>query len=96
MTLKEFLENNPAAIKNASNCKSLDEFKKLIEEAGITFASDEKLKKAFDLIKNQNVNEISSDALDAVSGGSARIVDINNIYYNREGKAIVTGKGKKA
>ena len=49
MTLKEFLEKNPAAIEEAAKCKNIDEFKSLTEKAGITFESEDKLEKAFDL-----------------------------------------------
>ncbi len=70
MTLKEFLENNPEAIKEASKCQNVREFKELTEKVGIEFDSEEKLHKAFNLVKNQNVMELSDDALDAVSGGA--------------------------
>ncbi len=96
MTLKEFLEKNPAAVEEAAKCKDLNEFKSLTEKAGITFDSPEKLEKAFALVKNQKVTELSEDALDAVSGGS-RLYDAKNVYINREKGTVQTiGTGKKA
>lgn len=96
MTLKEFLEKNPAAVEEAAKCKDLKEFKSLTEKAGITFDSSEKLEKAFALVKNQKVTELSEDALDAVSGGW-RQYDAKNVYVNKENGTVQTiGTGKKA
>ena len=97
MTLKEFLENNPEAVKEASNCQTVAEFKELTQKAGITFDSEEKLNKAFNLVKNQNVNELSDDALDAVSGGVKiyRHSAASASYNPATGTWITTGKGKK-
>ncbi len=98
MTLKEFLEKNPAALEEAAKCKNVDEFKNLTKKAGITFETEEKLNKAFDLVKNQNTTELSEDALDAVSGGSrSRTYDAKDVFYNREtGELMTIGKGHKA
>ena len=96
MTLKEFLDKNPAAIDEAAKCKNIDEFKSLTEKAGITFDSEDKLEKAYETIKNNDATELSDDALDAVSGGSARVINRSDIFYNEAGEMIVRGKGKKA
>ena len=95
MTLKEFIEKNPSAVEEAAKCKNLDEFKKLTEEAGITFDSQEKLKKAFDLVKNQNATQLSDDALDAVSGGKVYTLDYSQTAFNKRGDALTTGSVKK-
>ena len=97
MTLKEFLEKNPAAIEEAAKCENVDEFKNLIEKAGITFESEDKLQKAFELVKNKNVTELSEDALDSVSGGSkARVIKDSDVFVNHVAhKVYSTSKGKK-
>ena len=95
MTLKEFIEKNPSAIKEAAKCKTLKEFKSLTEKSGIVFDSPKKLEKAFNLVKNQNVNELSDDALDAVSGGW-RTHSSNDVFINEKlGTAQTVGTGKK-
>ncbi len=96
MTLKEFIEKNPAAVEEAAKCKDLNEFKTLAEKVGITFDSSEKLEKAFELVKNQKVTELSDDALDAVSGGW-RLYDAKNVFVNKVSGTVQTiGTGKKA
>ncbi len=95
MTLKEFIEKNPSAVEEAAKCKNLDEFKKLTEEAGITFDSQEKLKKAFDLVKNQNTTQLSDDALDAVSGGAVYEHNLSDMAFNSSGAALTLNSGKK-
>ena len=94
MTLKEFIENNPSAIEEAAKCKNLDEFKSLTEKAGITFDTPEKLEKAFDLVKNQNVTQLSEDAMDAVSGGARRHKG-SDAFLDANGNLFTTSKGKK-
>ena len=97
MTLKEFIEKNPAAVEEAAKCKDLNEFKTLAEKVGITFGSSEKLEKAFELVKNQKVTELSDDALDAVSGGGWRLHDAKNVFVNKASGTVQTiGTGKKA
>ena len=95
MTLKEFIEKNPSAVEEAAKCKNLQEFKSLTEKAGITFDSPEKLEKAFELVKNQNVTQLSEDALNAVSGG-ARKHKGSDSYFDSNGNLYTTSKGKKA
>ena len=96
MTLKEFIEKNPSAIKEAEKCTDLNEFKNLTEKAGIKFENQEKMQKAFDLVKNQNATELTDDALDAVSGG-ARLIKAEDVFVNdRTGQVLATSKGKKA
>lgn len=95
MTLKEFIEKNPFAVEEALKCKNFEEFKALTEKAGITFDTQEKLKKAFELIKIQNVNELDEDELGAVSGGGRKVKSCD-VYKNDEtGKIYSTSKGKK-
>ena len=97
MTLKEFIEKNPSAVEEAAKCKNLDEFKSLTEKVGIKFESQEKLEKAFELVKSKTATELTDDALDAVSGGSARIHKASDVFINTQtGKAYTTSKGKKA
>ena len=95
MTLKEFLEKNPSAIQEAEKCKDMGEFKKLTEKAGITFDSEDKLQKAFELVKNKNVTELSEDTLDSVSGGKVYEHDYNNVAFNKKGYMLTPNKGKK-
>ena len=95
MTLKEFIEKNPSALEEASKCKNLDEFKSLTDEVGITFDSKEKLEKAFELVKNQNVTQLNDDALDAVSGGRYYEFDSSKVAYNQKGDMFSTESGKK-
>ncbi len=101
MTLKEFLEKNPSAIQEAEKCKDVGEFKKLIEKAGITFETEEKLNKAFDLVKSKNTTELSEDALDAVSGGGKKVYihEAGSFSYDPTGRTgsltMATDKGKK-
>ena len=94
MTLKEFIEKNPSAVEEAAKCKTLEEFKSLTEKAGITFDTSEKLEKAFDLVKNQNVTQLSEDALDAVSGGSRKHKGSDS-YLDADGNLYTTSTGKK-
>ena len=96
MTLKEFIEKNPSALEEASKCKNLDEFKSLTDKAGITFDNKEKLEKAFELVKSQNVTQLNDDALDAVSGGTAYVVESKYVFKNdKTGKVFTTDKGSK-
>ena len=80
MTLKEFIEKNPSAVEEAAKCKNLQEFK---------------FEKAFELVKNQNVTQLSEDALNAVSGG-ARKHKGSDSYFDSNGNLYTTSKGKKA
>lgn len=95
MTLKEFIEKNPSAVKDAIKCKTLEEFESLTEKAGITFDTPEKLEKAFDLLKNQKVNELNEDSLDAVSGGAVYEFDSSTVGFNKKGDMLSTKSGKK-
>ena len=96
MTLKEFIEKNPSAIEEAAKCNNLEEFKALIETAGISFESPEKLEKAFELVKSQNVNQLSEDALDAVSGGTTLRSHGKDYMMSLDKSSIITkGTGKK-
>ena len=95
MTLKEFIEKNPSAVEEAGKCKNLNEFKNLTEKAGIKFESHEKMEKAFELVKNKTATELTDDALDAVSGGAARIHKASDVFINTQtGKEYTTSKGK--
>ena len=96
MTLKEFIEKNPSAVEEEAKCKTLEEFKSLTEKAGITFDNQEKFEKAFELVKKQKVNELSEDALDAVSGGW-RVHEAKDTFVNKEKGTVQTiGTGDKA
>lgn len=96
MTLKEFLQKNPTAVEEAAKCTTLEEFKTLTEQAGITFGSPEKLEKAFELVKSQAVNELSDDALNTVSGGRVYTHNKDDVTFNKKGDALIAGKGKKS
>lgn len=95
MTLKEFIEKNPAAVEEAAKCKNLEEFKSLTEKAGISFKDPQKLEKAFELVKGQNATQLSDDALDAVSGGKVYQHNLSDVSFNRSGAALTPTKGKK-
>lgn len=68
MTFKDFLEKHPKEVKKAEACKTIGEFKKLVDSFGISYNGDAELKEAYDLIKNTH-KDISDDDLSAVAGG---------------------------
>ncbi len=95
MTLKEFIEKNPSAVDEAAKCKTLEEFRNLTEQVGITFENQEKLEKAFELVKSQNATQLSDDALDSVSGGKVYTHNLSDASFNSSGAMLTPTKGKK-
>ena len=71
MTFKEFLEKYPEEVKKAKACETIGEFKKLVDEFGISYKGDAELKEAYDLVKNSQ-KELSDDDISAVAGGSKK------------------------
>lgn len=94
MTLKEFLEKNPAAVEEAAKCTTLEEFKALAEGKGLSLGSPEAWKEAFAFVKSQSEGEIGDDALDSVSGGTT-VYQKEQLYSNKDGSFVVVGKGEK-
>ena len=95
MTLKEFIEKNPSAIEEAAKCKNLEEFKSLTEKAGISFEGQEKLEKAFELVKSQNATQLSDNALATVSAGKVYEHNLSDVAFNSSGAMLAPTKGKK-
>ncbi|MBR1778960.1 MAG: hypothetical protein IJ758_00430 [Clostridia bacterium] len=77
MTFREFLEANPNEAKRASSCKNIQEFKKLADEHGITYADEAELQSAYSFIKGEDI-ELNEDMLEAVSGGSKGDITITS------------------
>ena len=104
MTLKEFLEKNPATVEEAAKCKTLEEFKAFAEEKGLTFSSSEAWKEALTFVKGQDEGELSDDALGSVSGGksnggnlpdhNATIYTEDQIFKNKNGNYVVVDNKK--
>ena len=95
MTFKEFLETRPEDVKKAKACKTIDEFKKLVDSFGITYENHAELQQGYDFIKN-NQNQLSDDDLDNVAGGAAYKHDAKDLYYSKDGKTVLSeGSGKK-
>ena len=68
MTFKEFFKTHPEDVKKAKACKTIGEFKKLVDSFEISYTGDAELKEAYDFIKNEK-KELSDDDLNAVAGG---------------------------
>ena len=94
MTFKEFLEKRPEDVRKAKACKTIDEFKKLEDNVGISYKGDAELKEAYNFIKNEQ-KELSKDALNNAAGGC---VDHRDGYYEgpfERRKSMFNGSGKK-
>ena len=81
MTFKEFLEKHPEDVKKAKACKTIDEFKKLVDGFEISYAGDNELKEAYDFIKNEK-KELSKDDLNSVAGGKKDNYSGSSSQYN--------------
>ena len=93
MTFKEFLKANPGEVAKAKSCKDIQEFKKLVDEHGITYENDTELKNAYNLVKNNF--ELSDDNLSEASGGKMYQFT-GNIMRGADGKYYTTqSSGKK-
>ncbi len=92
MTFKEFLETRPEDVKKAKACKTIGEFKKLVDGFGISYKGDAELKEAYDFAKNS----ISNEDLDNVAGGAAYKHKAEDLYYNKFNNNVLSeGSGKK-
>ena len=90
MTFKEFLQKHPEDVEKAKSCKTIDEFKKMVDGFGISYEEDSELENAFDFVKNgQNAQQtLSEDELDDVAGGKAYRVKKGKYYVNSQGDIV--------
>ena len=94
MTFKEFLEKRPEDVKKAKACKTIDEFKKLVDSFGISYKEHSELQQAYDFVKNEQ-RELSEDQLNDVAGG-ARLHKKESAFFNHQtGETITMDSGKK-
>ncbi len=92
MTFKEFLEKRPEDVKKAKACKTIEEFKKMVDGFGISYKGDAELHEAFDIVKNK----LSNEDLDNVAGGASYKHRGDHVYYNKFNSDVITeGTGKK-
>lgn len=68
MTFNEFLEKHPEEIKKAKACETIDEFKKLVDDLGISYNGDAELKQAYNFVKGEG-SELSDEDIETVAGG---------------------------
>ncbi len=94
MTLKEFLEKNPAAVEEAAKCTTLEEFKALAEGKGLSLSSSDEWKDAFAFVKSQSEGELGDDALGSVSGGTM-VYQKEQVFSNSKGEVTLVGEGEK-
>jgi arsenate reductase-like glutaredoxin family protein len=92
MTFNEFLEKRPEDVKKAKACKTIEEFKKMVDDFGISYKGDAELHEAFDIVKNK----LSNEDLDNIAGGAARKFKQEDLYYNKYNNSVLSeGSGKK-
>ena len=94
MTFKEFLEKRPEDVKKAKACKTIDEFKKLVDSLGISYKEHSELQQAYDFVKNEQ-RELSEDQLNDVAGGARLHKQGSTFLNNKTGETITMDSGKK-
>ncbi|MDQ5983687.1 MAG: hypothetical protein RUMPE_00713 [Eubacteriales bacterium SKADARSKE-1] len=74
MTIQEFFKKRPELLESLKRCKSEDEFSEMAEKNGIKFGND-RLNDVYNFVHsaNQDSQEISDNALNAVAGGNENL-----------------------